>query len=221
MDWLNFALALAAFFASHAVPAIPAVKAGLKQRLGRAGYGAVFGTISLAVLVWVVIAAGQAPYVEVWPQYPWMRWAANLVMPVALLILVLAAGRPNPLSFGGRRTGFDPARPGIAGFARHPLLWALFLWSGAHLLVNGDLAHVILFGAFAIFCLMGMGLLDRRRRREMGEAEWYRLALGTANLPQPLRLAAAVTLPRLLIFAVIWAAVLAAHPHVIGVSPLP
>ena len=99
-----------------------------------------------------------------------LSWEAVSRFGYVLIILVLAAGRPNPLSFGGRRTGFDPARPGIAGFARHPLLWALFLWSGAHLLVNGDLTHVILFGAFAIFCLMGMGLLDRRRRREMGEA---------------------------------------------------
>ncbi|MBJ2153134.1 NnrU family protein [Paracoccus sp. IB05] len=221
MDWLNFALALAAFFASHAIPAMPAVKAGLKQRLGRAGYGAVFGALSLAVLVWVVIAAGRAPYIEVWPHYPWMRWATNILMPLALLIFVLAATRPNPLSFGGRRTGFDPARPGIAGFARHPLLWALFLWSAAHLLVNGDLAHVILFGVFAVFCLMGMGMLDRRRRREMGDAEWHRLAAETANLPRPLRLIPALTLPRLLAFAAIWAAVLAAHPHVIGVSPLP
>ena len=36
MDWLNFALALVAFFASHAVPATPAVKAELKQRLNDA-----------------------------------------------------------------------------------------------------------------------------------------------------------------------------------------
>ncbi|WP_112310162.1 NnrU family protein [Pseudogemmobacter bohemicus] len=221
MDWLNFALALAAFFASHAIPAVPVVKTRGKVVLGRAGYSAVFGILSLAVLVWVVIAAGRAPYVGVWPQYPWMRWATNMLMPVALLILVLAVGSPNPLSFGGRRAGFDPARPGIAGFARHPLLWALFLWSVAHLLVNGDLAHVILFGGFAGFCLIGMGMLDRRRRREMGEAEWHRLAHGTSNLPRPLRLLPAVTLPRLLAFAALWAAVLAAHPHVIGVSPLP
>lgn len=221
MDWLSFALALAAFFASHAVPAIPAVKSRLKAAFGPVGYSAVFGTLSLAVLVWVIVAAGQAPYVEVWPHYPWMRWAANVVMPFALLILTLAAGQPNPLSFGGRKTGFDAARPGIAGFARHPLLWALFLWSAAHLLVNGDLAHVILFAAFAVFCVMGMGMLDRRRMRELGRAEWSRLAANTSNIPRPWLLPSAMSLPRLLAFTAIWAAVLAAHPHVIGVSPLP
>ncbi|MCL4068073.1 NnrU family protein [Pseudomonas sp. GX19020] len=221
MDWLNFALALTVFFASHAVPAIPAVKARGKAALGPAGYAAVFGTLSLVVLIWVIIAAGEAPYVEVWPQYPWMRWSANIVMPVALLILTLAAGQPNPLSFGGRKAGFDPARPGIAGFARHPLLWALLLWSAAHLLVNGDLAHVILFAAFAIFCLAGMGMLDRRRMRELGSEEWSRLAAQTSNTPRAWRLRSAMSLPRLLAFTAIWAAVLAAHPHVIGVSPLP
>lgn len=221
MGWLTFALALMAFFASHAIPALPGVKNRLRARLGRAGYGALFGTISMLVLIWVIVAAGQAPYVGVWDQYPWMRWAANLVMPIAVALVVLALGAPNPLSFGGRRAGFDPRRPGLAGVMRHPLLWALFLWSSVHLLVNGDLAHVILFGAFAVFCLVGMSLLDRRRQRELGQDEWCRLASDTSNLPRPWRIMQALTLPRLVIAAGIWAALLAAHPAVIGVSPLP
>lgn len=221
MEWLNFALALAAFFASHALPALPGVKPALQLRLGRGGYGALFGILSLLVLVWVIVAAGRAPHVELWPQYPWMRWMANLLMPLAVLLVVLALGAPNPLSFGGRRTGYDPARPGLAGVVRHPLLWALLLWSLAHLLVNGDLAHGILFGAFGLFCVLGMPMLDRRRQRELGLAEWQRLAAHTANLPRPWRLAPALSPGRLLLALVVWAALLAAHPHVIGVSPLP
>ncbi len=221
MDWLNFALALAAFFASHALPALPGVKRRLRAALGRAGYGALFGTVSLLVLVWVIVAAGRAPHVELWPQYPWMRWAANLLMPLAVLLVALALGAPNPLSFGGRGAGFDPARPGLAGVMRHPLLWALLLWSLAHLLVNGDLAHGILFGAFALFCLAGMPMLDRRRQRELGLTAWQRLAVNTTHLPRPRNLPAALSLPRLLLGLAVWAALLAAHPHVIGVSPLP
>lgn len=221
MEWLNFGAALTGFFASHAVPALPWVKTRAQARLGRAGYGAVFGSISLIVLVWVIVAAGQAPYVEIWPHYPWMRWVANIVMPVALLLLVLAIAAPNPLSFGGRSTGFDPEQPGLAGAMRHPLLWALFLWSAAHLLVNGDLAHGILFAAFAIFCLIGMSMLDRRRRRELGPADWHRLAAHTSNLPRPWRILPALSWARLCLWAALWAAILAAHPHLIGVSPLP
>ena len=47
-------------------------------------------------------------------------------------------------------------------------LTAVKTWAVAHLLVNGDLAHGILFAAFAIFCLIGMSMLDRRRRRLRG-----------------------------------------------------
>lgn len=222
MDWLNFALALAAFFASHAIPARPGVKRAMQARLGRRLYGAVFGLVSLGVLVWVIVAAGRAPYVTVWEQYPWMRWTANVLMPLAVALVVLALGAPNPLSFGGRREGFDPLRPGLVGILRHPLLWALFLWSAAHLLVNGDLAHVILFGTFAVFCLAGMGLLDKRRRRELGAAEWQRLAAVSPNLPFARGLRRwHPPVWRLVLAALLWAGLILAHPHVIGVSPLP
>jgi len=226
MGWWNFAAAFAAFFASHAIPASPAVKRWLKTRLGRSGYGVLFSLLSTAILIWLIMAAARAPWVDVWYQYPWMRWAANIAMPCAILLAVFAIGAPNPLSFGGRRHGFDPDHPGIAGVTRHPLLWALLLWSLAHLLVNGDLAHVILFGAFAGFCIAGMPMLDARKKCELGK-DWDRMAARTANLPLAAWLSGRwrpVTAPsvaRLLIAAAVWAAVLAAHPHVIGVSPLP
>lgn len=220
MDWLNFTLALAAFFGSHLVMAVPWIKARLKSVLGQKGYDAVYRTLATAVLVWVLIAAHYAPHLYIWYQRPWMRWVANIAMPVSILLAVLALGAPNPLSFGGRKTGFDPERPGIAGFVRHPLLWSLFLWAAAHVLVNGDVAHVILFGSLAFFCLLGMPVLDRRRQRELGHAEWCRLSAHTSNLPH-LRWPGHLPLLRLAIALIMWAAIIAAHPYVIGVSPLP
>jgi uncharacterized membrane protein len=225
--WVNFALAYAAFFASHAIPAAPRIKGALKARLGRAGYGAAFSLLSMAVLVWLIAAAGQAPWLPLWDQTPAMRWVANIVMPLAVALAVFAAGAPNPLSFGGRAAGFDPAQPGIAGLVRHPLLWALLLWSAAHLLVNGDLAHVILFGSFAGFCIAAMPMLDARRRRELGPAGWQRLAARSPALPFAALLSgrwrprSAPPLWRAGLAVAVWAALLAAHPHVIGVSPLP
>lgn len=225
MGWGNFTAALIAFFAAHAIPSVPGVKPWLKARLGRSGYGAFFGLLSVVLLVWVIVAAGRAPLVILWDQHIWMRWAVNLAMPAAVLLATLATGAPNPLSFGGHRAGFDPARPGVAGITRHPLLWALLLWSGAHLLVNGDMAHALMFGSFAVFCPAGMVLLDARRQREMGAAEWHRQAAKAPLLPfghgfAPLRGWRPST-ARLGVALLVWLLLLGAHPHVIGVSPLP
>jgi uncharacterized membrane protein len=88
------------------------------------------------------------------------------------------------LSFGGRaHQEFDPEKPGIAGITRHPLLWAFVLWSASHLLPDGDLAHVVLFGGFAVFALLGMVAMDKRFRRTLGNADWERLARRTSLVP--------------------------------------
>lgn len=222
MDWLNFALALAAFMGSHLLSALPHLRATLVARLGRGGYGAGYGLLSLALLVWVIVAAGQAPFVTLWDQAPWMRWLVNLAMPLAVLLVCLAVGAPNPLSLGGRSTGFDPARPGLAGVVRHPLLWGLLIWSLAHLLVNGDLAHVIMFGLFAGYALAGMAMIDARKHRLLGPEVWLTRASSTSNLPfagnwrsyRP-------DWRRVAVAVVLWLGLLHAHLPVIGVSPLP
>lgn len=222
MDWLEFGLALAAFLGSHILPSRPGLKAALVARLGRAGYGMAYGGLSLLLLVWVIGAAGRAPFVVIWDQTLWMRWLANLAMPVAVTLIVLALGAPNPLSFGGRATGFDPARPGIAGVVRHPLLWALLIWSGVHLLVNGDLAHVMLFGLFALYAVLGMRMIDRRNRRLWGEALWITRASGTSNLPfQGNWHCYRPALWRIALAVIVWIGLLHLHLPVIGVSPMP
>ncbi|PTX53296.1 putative membrane protein [Gemmobacter caeni] len=222
MGWTEFILAMAAFLGSHMVPSRPGLRGALVARLGRAGYGAAYGLLSLVLLIWVIAAAGRAPFVPLWDQAIWMRWLANLAMPVALLLVALALGAANPLSFGGRASGFDPARPGVAGLVRHPLLWALLIWSGVHLVVNGDLAHVILFGLFAGFSALGMLAIDARNRRLWGAGAWAELSRGTSNLPfagdwrgwrpEWWRIGLAI---------VVWAVLWHLHEPVIGVSPQP
>lgn len=226
--WGELAAAFAVFLASHALPARPAVRRPLTAALGERGYLIAYSTVSVAVLAWLIVAAGRAPFVPLWPYAAWQAWLANLVMPLVCLLVAFAVGAPNPLSFGGRAGGFDPVHPGIAGVARHPLLLALALWAGVHALVNGDLAHLLLFGGFAGFALLGMRALDRRRRRQLGEAEWALLAARTSAWP----LAALVDgrwrprpcwpdALRLALGVLLWLALLALHPTVIGVSPLP
>jgi uncharacterized membrane protein len=222
MDWLEFAAALLVFMASHVVPARSGMKGALVSRLGHRGYGVVFGLLSIVLLWWVIVAAARAPFVPLWDQQAWMRWLVNTAMPLVVLLICLSIAAPNPLSFGGRASGFDPARPGLAGVVRHPLLWALLIWSLAHMLVNGDLAHVILFGLFALYAAVGMSMIDRRLRRKWGADAWVTRASATSNLPfggnwrgywpEWWRIALAVA---------VWAGLLHLHLPVIGVSPLP
>lgn len=230
--WLEMAAAAVLFFASHSAPALPALRRRLVGALGEAGYLTLYSLASLFALGWLIVAAGRAPYVEVWAFQPWQLWVPNLAMPVACLLLAFGVATPNPLSVGGRGAcAFDPEKPGIAGITRHPLLWALVLWSSAHLVPNGDLAHVLLFGAFAGFALLGMAAMDRRFKRTLGEAEWKRLARRTSLVPfaalaggrwRPARADIdAELLVRLLAGGALYLVLLSAHELAIGVSPLP
>jgi len=221
MAWSELAAAYVVFFLSHSLPVRPMLRPWLQQRLGQGGFTLAYSALSLGVLVWLIAAAGRAPHVPLWGWAPWQVYVPLIVMLPVCLILSLAIARPNPFSFGGAHNDrFDPMRPGIVRWTRHPLLLALALWSAAHVVPNGDLAHVVLFGTFAVFAGVGGRLVDRRKRREMG-ADWTRLQSSVAGAPlfavsvsiaTALRLSAGVALYGVLIWL---------HPYLFGVSPLP
>lgn len=228
MGWSEFVAALAIFFVSHVIFARPAIRAGAVASLGERGFLLAYSLLSTALFGWTIVAAGRAPYVEIWAPAPWQGWAPFLAMPVATLLTTLAVGAPNPLSFGGARPErFDPDRPGVVGIARHPILWAMALWAGAHLVPNGDLAHLVLFGGSLVFALAGMTALDARLHRRLGPAEWRRLARLTSSFPFQSWLDSRrppygpTPRGRLALALAIWAALLISHPAVIGVSPWP
>ncbi|MCR9109331.1 NnrU family protein [Marivita sp. XM-24bin2] len=222
MGWLEFIFAFAAFFLTHSVPIRPPIKPWLVARLGRAGFGIAYSALSLGVLAWLIGAAGRAPFVPLWSWTPWHAYLALATMLVVCLLLGLSIARPNPFSFGGARNDrFDPARPGIIRLTRHPLLLALALWAGVHMLANGDLAHVLLFGTFAGFAVLGMRVIDRRKQREMS-GTWHRLDAGRmqgAWLPGREDIAQVAL--RLVLGAGLYVALLLSHPWLFGVNPIP
>jgi uncharacterized membrane protein len=219
MGWNEFAFAFAAFFLTHSIPFRPPLRPWAVARLGHAGFGIAYSALSLAVLAWLIAAAGRAPYVPLWDWAPWQNHVVLAVMLPVCVILSLAIARPNPFSLGGAQNDrFDPARPGIVRLTRHPLLLALGIWSAAHILPNGDLAHVILFGTFAGFAMLGGRLVDRRRQREMGQ-RWHDLRAALSECPASLSLTAD-TLLRLAAGLMLYAGLIWLHPLVIGVDPL-
>ena len=226
--WAEYTLALALFVASHFLPRLGGLRERLIGAVGRRAYFSAYGALSVVLLVWVISGAIRAPHVELWPQLPWTRWVPNLAMPVALMLVTCGIGLRQPFTLGGRRgAAFDPARPGFAAISRHPLFVALALWSGAHLVPNGDLAKVILFGSFLVMALAAIPAFDARARRALaGDAGAF--FANTAILsPAPLmrrdwlRANARSTAIRAGIGLLLWVALLHLHAMVIGVSPFP
>jgi uncharacterized membrane protein len=213
----EFALALAAFFAIHALPAATGLRGRAIARFGRRPYIAVYSLVSLASLGWVIVATLRAPYVELWAPRPATALVAVVAMLPACLLFAAAVTRPNPVSISFVGGPADASAPGILALTRHPVLWAFLLWAASHAVANGDLVAFVLFAGFALFALAGMPLLEQRARRR-GEAAAFDLAAG----PWGRRLARALS-PRLALElaagAALYAAVALAHEPVIGVDP--
>jgi uncharacterized membrane protein len=211
--WAEYLLAWAVFLTSHSLPIRPQVKTRLVGVLGAGGFTLAYSVLSLTVLIWLIGAAGRAPYIPLWDWASWQVWATRSAMLLACLLVAFAAFLPNPYSFGGwRNHTFDPARPGILALTRHPLLLALAIWAAGHLPVRGDVAHVALFTGFASFAVLGMALINRRK---LNSAHSQRFVPSTpVSLPElwVLRTFAGIGL---------WLGIGALHPILIGPSALP
>jgi uncharacterized membrane protein len=180
--WGELAAAMTIFLLTHSVSARPALRGRLITLMGRRVYLVAYSAVSVLVLAWVIRAAANTPYLELWPREGWQSSVPAVGMLSASILAVFALTMPNPLSLGPKRN-FDPDHPGVAGFVRHPLLLAMLIWSISHMFANGDLSHVIMFGLFTLLSAGGMAMLDRRSRRSLGDALWQQLSRKTSNIP--------------------------------------
>ena len=155
----------------------------LIARYGEATFRAGFSVLSLLGIVWLAYAYGQAPYIETWGQLTWVKPVAAVSMLIAFLLVVTGITTKNPTAVGGEGAlrQPEPAR-GILRVTRHPFLWGLALWALTHLIVNGDLAALILFGSLLALCLLGTRSIDAKRRRAYGK-DWDGFAAVTSNIP--------------------------------------
>lgn len=159
-----FLLAIAVFIALHSIPAIPGIRQRLIDLLGRRTYLSLYSLASLVSLIWVFHAAFQLDYVELWPQAAWQAYFPIILTPIAFFLLLAGLMSPNPLSITARRNGTGPGA--ISAITRHPALWGFLLWAIGHLVANGDLRSVMLFGILALFSIFGMVIAERRARRK-------------------------------------------------------
>ncbi|MXY65927.1 NnrU family protein [Candidatus Poribacteria bacterium] len=128
---------LVLFIAIHLIPSAPRLRAALVERLGAKPYRGVFSAVVLLSLVAVVWGFSRSPIGEVYAPPAWGHQASMILVPVAL-VLFAAANMPTR----------------IRAVVRHPMLLGLLLWAFAHLLSNGEVRSVVLFGGFALFSVV-------------------------------------------------------------------
>ena len=176
---LNLVLACAAFLLLHVLPSTP-LRAGLVRTLGEGPYIGAFSAASVALIVWTAIAYKGAPLTPLWPG---LRFLPSAVMPFSFLLVVSGVLTPNPtaVAAGKLLARPEPAR-GIIRVTRHPVMWGIMLWAGAHLLARGELKATIFFGTFLLLAAAGTRLQDARKAKAHGE-DWKRFAALTSNLP--------------------------------------
>jgi uncharacterized membrane protein len=228
---LNELLAATALFVgSHFMLSSAALRAPLRQRLGESRFRGLYSAVALASFAWMLLAYGAAPYIELWPAVPALRWVPLVVMPVAFVLAVAGLTIRSPTAVGGDALAVDSAAdpaPGILRVTRHPFLWGVALWALSHLLVNGDAASVLMMGGLALLAFGGMRHIDQRREASLGSG-WGPIKLTTSLLPFVAIASRRTTMDwqglgwwRPLAGLALYLAFLLAHRLIFGVDPLP
>lgn len=150
-------LGLAIWWATHLQKIwTPGLRAAGIQRVGEGPWKGLVALASIGAIALMVIGYRHAAFVNLWYPPPWLWHLNNLLMVLAIVTFVAGS--------------FDsPVRRWI----RHPQLTAVKIWAVAHLLVNGDLASVVLFGgllAWAVVAVIGTNRRDGPRRELPGSS---------------------------------------------------
>lgn len=230
MIWLVAAAAVFLFI--HLAISGTPVRDAITGAIGEGPYMGLFSLASIACLVWLAIAYVHAQRGGADPVY-WTasdatKWIQLLVTFVAFMLIVPGLLTPNPTSVRqeGQLQKPDPVR-GVLRVTRHPFLWGVALWAAGHLMVNGDLASIVLFGSLLILAVFGPASIDAKRRRKLGDA-WEAFAAKTSAVPFAAIAAGRQSFSlgeigwwRLGVAVIVWGALVFAHPLLFGVSPLP
>src|SRR5689334_2398958 len=152
MALLVMILGLALFLGVHTLPSQRPLRAQAIAMLGEGGYK--FGYALVSILGIALIAWGFGHYratgwIDVWNPPKALKHVTVALMLPAVILVVAAFVRGH-----------------IYTALKHPMLAGVKLWAAAHLLANGDLGSIILFGSF-----LGWAVFDRislKQRKDAG-----------------------------------------------------
>lgn len=151
---LALLLGLILFLGAHALPiAMPQKRAALIAGWGEMKWKGLIALISIVGFVLLVWGYGEARQTTswLWTSPTWTRHLAALLMLPAMILL---AATYVPGTHIKARIG-------------HPMLLATKIWALAHLVANGSVADVMLFGSFLVWAVISF-IVHRRRDRAAG-----------------------------------------------------
>lgn len=141
-------LGLVLFIGIHAFTMARGPRAAAIARFGEGAYKGGYSILSLLGIVLISIGYGdyrQDDYLQVWDPPVWTRHLALLLVLPAFVMFVAA---------------YFPGR--IKRALKHPMLAGIKLWALAHLLANGDLGSILLFGSLLAWAIAARISIKRR-----------------------------------------------------------
>jgi uncharacterized membrane protein len=141
-------LGLVLFLGVHTLTTQRALRARLIASWGEAGYKigyALVALLGLALIVWGFADYRATGWIDVWhPPKAFKHIAVALMLPAVILVVA------------------SYLRGRIYTALKHPMLAGVKLWAAAHLLANGDLGSIILFGSFLAWAVFDRVSLKHR-----------------------------------------------------------
>lgn len=143
---------LVIFFAVHIFPWFPSRRDAAVAKLGMKGYRGLFALGSAAGLVLIIYGFATADRTFLWAPPDGARTLAYIAVPAALCLAVAAEVGSN-----------------VKRVTAHPMLWSIVIWSAVHLLNNGDVESLLLFGGFLVYGVAAMISANRRGAQKSAE----------------------------------------------------